>query len=66
MNHNLPYSDHLNWPITLVRIGAQVWQAKGGVYILMSLFPVKSVLSSLTGVGSALAISRSCGGFYMR
>ena len=34
LNYNLPYSDCLNQPVTLVRIGVQVWQAKGGVYIL--------------------------------
>ena len=34
LNHESPYSDHLNWPITLVRIGTQVWRAQGGVTFL--------------------------------
>ena len=34
LNHNLPHSDHLNWPITLVRIGAQFWRAQGGITFL--------------------------------
>ena len=34
MNYDSPYSDHLNWPIILVRIGEQVWQAKEGFSFL--------------------------------
>ena len=34
LNYILPYSIHLSWPIILVRIRSQFWQAQGGVTLL--------------------------------
>ena len=34
LNYNLPYSIHLSWPITLVRIGAQFWGTQSRVTLL--------------------------------